>query len=64
MMLKEYVYDISDDDCLNQKRKSFKNEKKLRFVTKIKCHIRRIAVQVNKFFFDCTNYHLCNKVKC
>jgi len=65
MMLEEYVYDVSDDDCLSQRRRSFKNEKKLRFVTKIECHIRRIAVvQVNDFFFDHMNYHLCNKVEC
>ncbi len=50
MMLEEYVYDISDDDRLSQKCRSFKNEKKLRFVMKIKCHIQRITVQVNDFF--------------
>jgi len=44
MMLEEYVYDVSDDDCLSQRRRSFKNEKRLKFTTKIECHIQRIAV--------------------
>jgi hypothetical protein len=51
MMLKEYVYDVSDDDRLSQRCKSFENEKRLRFAMKIECHIRRIAVQVNDIFF-------------
>jgi len=50
-MLEEYVYNVSDDDHLSQKCRSSENEKKLRFATKIECHIQRIAVQVNKFFF-------------
>ncbi len=66
IMLEEYVYNVNDDDRLSQRRRSLKNEKKLRFITKIECHIRRIAVQVNDFFifFDHMNYHLCNKVEC
>ncbi len=63
-MLKKYVYNINDNDCLNQRCRSFKNEKKLKFVTKIEYHIQRIAVQVNDFFFNCINYCFCNKVKC
>ncbi len=51
MMLKKYIYNISDDDCLNQKCRSFKNKKKLRFIMKIECYIWRIAVQINEFFF-------------
>ncbi len=39
MMLEEYVYDVSDDDRLSQRCRSLKNEKKLRFVMKIECHI-------------------------
>ncbi len=50
MMLEEYVYNVSDDDRLSQRRRSFKNEKRLKFTTKIECHIQRIAVQVNDFF--------------
>jgi len=50
MMLEEYIYDVSDDDHLNQRRRSLENEKKLRFAMKIECHIRRIAVRVNDFF--------------
>ncbi len=50
MMLEEYIYNVSDDDRLSQRRRSLKNEKKLRFIMKIECHIRRIAVQVNNFF--------------
>ncbi len=66
MMLEEYVYNVNDDDRLSQRRRSLENGKKLRFITKIECHIRRIAVQVNDFliFFDHMNYHLCNKVEC
>ncbi len=44
MMFKEYIYDINDNNHLNQRCRSFKNEKRLKFVTKIKCHIWRIAV--------------------
>ncbi len=51
MMLEEYIYDVSDDNRLSQRRKSFKNEKRLEFITKIECHIRRIAVQVNENYF-------------
>ncbi len=51
MMLEEYVYDVNDDDCLSQRRRSLKNEKRLKFIMKIKCHIRRIAVWVNEYFF-------------
>ncbi len=51
MMLEKYIYDVSDDNRLSQRRRSFKNEKRLRFITKIECHIRRIAVQVNEIFF-------------
>ncbi len=63
MMLEEYVYDVNDDDHLSQRCRSLKNEKKLRFIMKIECHIRRIAVQVNDFF-DHMNYHFCNRVEC
>ncbi len=51
MMLEEYICNVNDDDCLNQRCRSLENEKKLRFVMKIEYHIRRIAVQVNEFFF-------------
>jgi len=50
MMLEEYIYDVNDNDCLNQRCRNFKNKKKLRFIMKIECHIRRIAVEVNVFF--------------
>ena len=50
-MLEEYVYNVSDDDRLSQKCKSFKNEKKLKFAMKIEYHIQRIAVQVNDLFY-------------
>ncbi len=50
MMLEKYVYNVSDDDYLSQRCRSFKNEKKLKFITKIECHIQRIAIQVNDFF--------------
>ncbi len=50
MMLEEYIYDVSDDNHLNQRCRSLENEKKLKFIMKIECHIRRIAVQVNDFF--------------
>ncbi len=63
MMLEKYVYNVSDDDHLSQRRRSLENEKKLRFIMKIECHIQKIAIQVDDFFY-CTNYRLCNKVKC
>ncbi len=44
MMLEEYIYNVIDDDHLSQRCRSLKNEKKLRFITKIECYIRRIAV--------------------
>ncbi len=52
MMLEEYIYDVSDDDRLSQRCRSFENEKKLKFITKIEYHIWRIAVQVNDFFWS------------
>ena len=50
MMLEKYIYNVSDDDHLSQRRRSLKNEKRLRFAIKIECHIWRITVQVDNFF--------------
>ncbi len=38
-MLEKYIYNVSDDDHLSQRRRSLKNEKRLRFAIKIECHI-------------------------
>jgi len=57
MMFEKYVYDVSDDDRLSQRRRSFENEKKLSVI------FEELLFKL-MIFFDHMNYRLCNKVKC
>ncbi len=48
------ICDINDDDCLNEKKESFKNEKSLKLALKIECHVKEILFKKKNF---CNAFH-------